>query len=497
MSISNKDKDKENREQKFTEADDYDFIREKIKERPVNRKKLLKRTLFTAGMAVIFGLVACLTFLLLEPVFGKLLSSDQDMELAPVELTENPDDGELPEEKVILADEDDENSQGLVGIESETPIDKLPLSDEDVKTTESENAVATPTPVPASVVAAKEIQNTAIKLEDYRLLSRRMYSISKEVEKSLITLTGKDEDSDWTDEDAVRARSTSGVIIGENGYQLLVLADSKKLEAYDDISGKFSSGETVSGFEMFRYDEDTGLAVYALKLSEIPDMAKTSYTIATLAGSYPSSIQGNAVIALGMPCGQGSLYYGFVTAAERKVHGTDSSYQLLDTDIYAGEDASGVLTNVLGQVVGVICDDHHEDGMEHMITAYGISGIRSMIENLSNKVDRPYVGVQPLTVTKDVMKQYGIPEGVCVADVDVDSPAMEAGLGRGDVITAFGDVMIGTEENYVNELEKYPPGTQLKIHFKRQGRDGYADMEVKIETGTRHEDIVKDEEQNN
>ena len=48
MSISNKDKDKENKEQKFTEADDYDFIREKIKERPVNRKKLLKRTLFTA-----------------------------------------------------------------------------------------------------------------------------------------------------------------------------------------------------------------------------------------------------------------------------------------------------------------------------------------------------------------------------------------------------------------------------------------------------------------
>ena len=391
MSVNNKDKDKENKEQKYTEADDYDFIREKIKERPVNRKKLLKRSLFTAGMAVIFGLVACLTFLLLEPVFGKLLSSDQDMELAPVELTENPDEGELPEEKVILADEEDENAQGLVGIESETPIDKLPLSDEDVKATESENA-ATPTPIPASVAAAKEIQNTAIKLEDYRLLSRRMYSISREVEKSLVTLTGKDEDSDWTDEAAVRARSTSGVIIGENGYQLLVLADAKKLEKYDDISGKFSSGETVSGFEMFRYDKDTGLAIYALKLSEIPEMARQSYTKATLAGSYPSSIQGNAVIALGMPCGQGSLYYGFVTAAERQVHGVDSSYQLLDTDIYAGEDASGVLTNVLGQVVGVICDDHHEDGMEHMVTAYGISGIRSMIEKLSNKVDRPYVG---------------------------------------------------------------------------------------------------------
>ena len=48
------------------EKSDYDFIREKIRERPVNKKKLVKRSLFTSGMAVLFGVIACLTFLLMD-----------------------------------------------------------------------------------------------------------------------------------------------------------------------------------------------------------------------------------------------------------------------------------------------------------------------------------------------------------------------------------------------------------------------------------------------
>ena len=39
------------------EKSDYDFIREKIRERPVNKKKLIKRSLFTSGMAVLFGII--------------------------------------------------------------------------------------------------------------------------------------------------------------------------------------------------------------------------------------------------------------------------------------------------------------------------------------------------------------------------------------------------------------------------------------------------------
>ena len=73
-----------------------DFMKETIKQRPLNRKKLIRRTLITAAMAVIFGLVACLTFLLLEPVISnKLYPEEEPSQVVLVE--ETKEDEILPE----------------------------------------------------------------------------------------------------------------------------------------------------------------------------------------------------------------------------------------------------------------------------------------------------------------------------------------------------------------------------------------------------------------
>ena len=56
--------DENNREKLANTA----FISEKIKQRPINRKKLLMRTVITVSLAVVFGIVACFTFLFLQPV---------------------------------------------------------------------------------------------------------------------------------------------------------------------------------------------------------------------------------------------------------------------------------------------------------------------------------------------------------------------------------------------------------------------------------------------
>lgn len=62
-------------------ASDFEFLQEKIKERPINKRKLLKRTLITASMAVLFGLLACLSFLLLEPVLNNWLYPEEEPEI--------------------------------------------------------------------------------------------------------------------------------------------------------------------------------------------------------------------------------------------------------------------------------------------------------------------------------------------------------------------------------------------------------------------------------
>ncbi len=72
-----------------------DFMIERIKERPVNKKKLFWRTMTTAAMAVVFGLIACVTFLLLEPVISNWLYPEEEPE--PVTFPEdqveiNPED---------------------------------------------------------------------------------------------------------------------------------------------------------------------------------------------------------------------------------------------------------------------------------------------------------------------------------------------------------------------------------------------------------------------
>lgn len=55
-----------------------EFVIERIKERPINRKKLARRSFITAAMAVLFGLIACFTFLVLEPVISNWLYPEEE-----------------------------------------------------------------------------------------------------------------------------------------------------------------------------------------------------------------------------------------------------------------------------------------------------------------------------------------------------------------------------------------------------------------------------------
>ena len=101
-----KDKNQENINS-GTKPETTDFMKETIKQRPLNRKKLLRRTIITASMAVIFGLIACVTFLLLEPVISNRLYPEEEPQTV-VFVEETGEDEILPEDMLTedrLADE--------------------------------------------------------------------------------------------------------------------------------------------------------------------------------------------------------------------------------------------------------------------------------------------------------------------------------------------------------------------------------------------------------
>lgn len=444
---------------------DYSFIEEKIKERPLNKKKLIRKSILTAGAALIFGIVACITFLCLEPVFSKIISPKDEVELEQVVITEIVDEQpeELPE--VVI---------------EEMPIEDMMLEDE------TEGIVingSTSDPVQQVIENATPttiVETVSLELADYQLLYRKMYALAYEVQKSIVTVTGVKSDVDWMNSSYQSSAQTTGVIVGDNGKELLILADSKNIKNANALQVTFCDGTELEA-KLKRTDGSTGLAIYGVELVTIPAVTREAYRYASVGSSYSASLMGSAVIALGFPTGvSSSVCYGAITSSSLMVSVPDANYQMLTTDIYGSTNANGVLINMRGQVIGFICQDYNSDEMKNIVYAYGISSIRKLVENLSNDVETPYLGLFLTDVTEQVEQDYGIPSGAYITKLGLNSPVMNVGVSSGDVIVEMAGKEIHSVSDYMAVLSELEEDQTIVMVLKRYAGDEYRDFSVEV-----------------
>ena len=415
---------------------------EQIKERPINRKKLLRRTMTTASMAVMFGLIACITFLLLEPIISNYLYPQEKAEtiIFPEESQEEEMD---PEEM---------------------------LTDEDVQIQNEE----------------EQNQTLQITVEDYRTLYSTLDKYTQELSKSMVTVTGVTSDLDWFNVPYENSYQASGVIIANNNKELLVLTKASVLEKAENILVTFCDGSQVNAVLKGK-DEQTGLAITAVTLTRMKRETKESVSVATLATSNGKNIVGSPVIALGSPMGSsGSVNYGMITAESSYIRMKDASYKLLTTDMAGSRNASGVLFNLQGGIVGIVSMGHTADDSEHLLTALGITELKKVIEKMSNANDGAYFGISGQKVAEEVHKLEGVPLGVFISDVYMDSPAMEAGLQEGDVLVSLREssseepIKISDMTDFMNFLHQKKPGDKVTAVLYRMVQDDYMEMEAEI-----------------
>lgn len=419
---------------------DFEFVKEKIKERPLNKKKLLRRTMITASMAALFGLVACLTFLLLEPLISNWLYPEE----AP-KAVEFPEDTEemLPED-MLMTDE---------------PETDIPL-------TEDEKLDIT--------------MNWEPGVEDYRMMYDKLYDTAKEASKSIVTVTGVTSDVDWFDDTFENKGRTSGVIVADNGREYFIVTDSAAVEDVESINATFADG-TQAAAELKKTDSVTGLAVITVKVSQLPQTTRDNIAVALLGSSNTANLVGTPVMALGSPLGTSqSVLYGAVTSAGTSLNMVDSAYKLLTTDMYASKNASGVLVNMQGKVIGIVNMRHNKEDMENLLSAIGISELKKTIEMLSNAKDRIYLGIYGTDVTAEVRNTLHVPVGAYVTSIEMDSPAMQVGIQSGDVIVRMNDTEIPSYREYITALNKLTPDSPVTLTVKRQGADGYREMEIEV-----------------
>lgn len=429
------------------EKEDFPFIREKIKEKPLNKKKLLKQGGVTFVLAVLFGVVACGVFTYMQPIMDRWMHPKEN---APISIPK--DELAVDTEEATEADDTEEPERQ----EPET--------------------------VSEPVVSETTIVKKELELADYQALQNKIYAVGKEKNSSIVTVTGVISDTDWYNNAYESKGQASGIMIGDNNNELLILTEHKVIRGAETISVTFMNDVTVTA-ALKKYDGNTGLAMLSVPLEELDDGTKNVISYAVLGNSL-SLIQGNVVIAVGSPLGTNySIAVGNITSVGNEIHTVDHTYKVLTTDIVGSENSSGALLNLNGEIIGLIMQDYGSDGDENTLIALSISELKKLIEMLSNGRDIPYLGMRVATATERISKEYDIPKGVYIKEVLLDSPALESGLQTGDIITEMDGEEISSVEAYEDKVLSLKPGDSIEIAVKRQGMDGYSRVEYTVTAG--------------
>lgn len=428
------------------ENNDYTFLREKITERPINKRKVFKQSLLTIALAVTFALVACFVFFFFEN--GTLKSFNNTPEPEKVELKFlEPTEEILPEDMLI---------EDVVEPE---PVIEIPDNTEAI----------------ADAIAAYQPD-----IDDYQGIFNKMKTLAAESRKSMVNVTAIKDKTTWLNSSYEDQSKTMGLIIEDNGTDLFILTNAAILSDSNEILVSFQNTQECPAV-LKAVDPFTNYAILTVPLSELNDTTKSAITYASFANSQLSCKPGDIVIAVGDPLGYGSsIGFGMLTSTGYEINGIDHNYSLLTTNIYGSKDGSGVLINKNGGIVGIIDQSYNKSENKNLISAVGISELRRLVEDMCNGVSRPHMGVHVTNVSSTAMRYYKVPIGAYITDIEMDSPAMQGGIHKGDVITAMNDAIITSVLDYELEINACKPQDEVVVTVSRLNGDTYIDMDIKV-----------------
>ena len=409
-----------------------EFVREKIKDKPKNYKRIWIRFLTAAGCGIVFALTAVLVMLLMLPSLRE-------------ELKENTPDTQV------------QNSQ-------------------EPETEDTQEATQTPDDTQEQKETIREFT-----IDDYQKIQTQLYSIGNVANKSIVTITSVVSDTDWFNTSYEREGQGSGTIVGDTGSKLLILTERKVIKDASKINVTFID-DSVAPAELMKYDGNTGLAVLAVTKDKMEKSTLSLIKIMSM-GNSSTVHKGSIVIALGSPLGTNySILTGNITSTGNEISTQDSNYSVYTTDIVANKNASGILINTDGEMIGVVMQNYSA-ASTGALTAVDVTELIRIMELLYASKDVPYLGAHISTVTDKIANTYGIPKGVYIKEVEMDSPAMNAGLQSGDVIQKIDDKDITTDDSYTDAVLGLTPGETYSVVFMREGSNGYKELTCEIEAG--------------
>jgi serine protease Do len=257
----------------------------------------------------------------------------------------------------------------------------------------------------------------------------------------------------------------SGVIVSPDGY---VLTNHHVIDGAQRITIDLPDRRSFDA-KMVGSDPPSDLAVLKIETTGLPSLPL---------GSSNAVRVGDVVLAFGNPLGVGqTVTMGIISAKGRATGQGDGTYEdFLQTDAPINQgNSGGALVNTQGELIGINSQILSGSGGNIGI---GFAIPASMADNVMHQliqhgsVERGRLGVLVQGVSAELAKSLGLEEvrGALVSSVEKASPAAQAGIEQGDVITTLNGETLRDSNDLRNRIAGTRPGTEIELGVQRDGR---------------------------
>lgn len=324
-----------------------------------------------------------------------------------------------------------------------------------------------------SVIREASVINLSNGQDSYLQMYEEIRQLSENVSDSIVIVEAVEKSVDWFQETYETRTKTTGLILANDGIDLLILTDIAKIFKASSVEVYFE--ETKVPGEIYSIDKDYGLAIIAVPLTNIPKEKLQQIKLARI--TEEDIVVGTPVIALGAPNGyDNSMEVGMITSLGGAMSVVDGAVPYFTTNIMDYTNGHGFVFNLNGEVMGMITHTHKEDKEDKIFSAISLNDIRGVMVALLNNSKQAAFGIKGQNYRQQWwslrLSEMEDMVGVYVTEVENGSPALNAGIKAGDIITTINGKQVEGILEFKELLLERSVGEVVQITF-------YKDLENK------------------
>jgi serine protease Do len=288
--------------------------------------------------------------------------------------------------------------------------------------------------------------------------------LAAEVAPAVVSIVVETVGYNWFYQAVPETGAGSGIILSSDGY---IVTNYHVVEGAQKVTVTLNDG-SVYAATIVGTDEQTDLTVVKIDASNLTYLHLLSNSLEQLEVLDPVVAVGNALALPGGPTWTTGVVSNLGRSIEEENGVVLNDIIQTDAAINPGN-SGGPLLDTAGQVIGI--NVAIASNAENIGFAISTDTVIPIVESLiaEGKVTRPWLGVSVMTVTPTIQQYYNlaVDAGALIVSVSSGSPADEAELRAGDVITNMDGEDISTAAQLSSDIGSHQIGDQVEITYYR------------------------------